>query len=101
MKRFVFRLLAILMGSSLLLASSGPKSPPPGNASPAPVDTKMIRSEAAFSEGEQRYRANCSRCHQAPPKFSPAAMGTLIRHMRVRAMITDEDMRAILKFMTQ
>jgi hypothetical protein len=28
-------------------------------------------------------------------------MATIIRHMRVRAMLTDEDMRLILKYMTQ
>lgn len=52
-------------------------------------------------EGEKRFRANCGRCHQAPHKFPPRVMATAIRHMRVRAMITDEDMRLILRFMTQ
>jgi hypothetical protein len=28
-------------------------------------------------------------------------MATIIRHMRVRATITDEEMRLILKYMTQ
>jgi hypothetical protein len=28
-------------------------------------------------------------------------MAVAIRHMRVRAMITDEDMRLILRYMTQ
>jgi mono/diheme cytochrome c family protein len=52
-------------------------------------------------EGEKRFRTNCGRCHQAPHKFPPRVMATAIRHMRVRAMITDEDMRLILRFMTQ
>lgn len=52
-------------------------------------------------EGEKRFRANCGRCHQAPHKFPPRVMATAIRHMRVRATITDEDMRLILRFMTQ
>ena len=52
-------------------------------------------------EGEQRFRANCSRCHAAPQKFSPRMMATIVRHMRVRATITDEDMRLILFYMTQ
>lgn len=78
----------------------------PGLAAPEPKPTptlkaKSMHSEFSMADGEQRYRINCSRCHQAPPKFAPAAMGTVIRHMRVRAMITEEDMRAILKFMTQ
>jgi mono/diheme cytochrome c family protein len=51
--------------------------------------------------GEQRFRANCGRCHAAPQKFPPRMMGTILRHMRVRATITDEDQRLILFYMTQ
>jgi hypothetical protein len=51
--------------------------------------------------GEQRFRANCGRCHAAPQKFPPRMMATILRHMRVRATITDEDRRLILFYMTQ
>lgn len=61
--------------------------------------TKSERTERA--EGEQRFRENCGRCHQPPHKFPPRVMAAAIRHMRVRAMLTDEDMRLILKYMTQ
>lgn len=61
--------------------------------------TKSEQSERM--EGEQRFRENCGRCHQPPHKFSPRVMAAAIRHMRVRAMLTDEDMRLILKYMTQ
>ena len=59
-------------------------------------DKRMARLE-----GEKRFRTNCGRCHQPPHKFAPRVMATAIRHMRVRAMITDEDMRLILKYMTE
>ena len=52
-------------------------------------------------EGEKRFRTNCGRCHQPPHKFPPRVMAAAIRHMRVRATITDEDMRLILRYMTQ
>lgn len=52
-------------------------------------------------EGEKRFHSNCGRCHVAPPKFPPRMMATIIRHMRVRATITDEETRLILKYMTQ
>jgi hypothetical protein len=52
-------------------------------------------------EGEKRYRANCGRCHMAPHKFPPRMMATIVRHMRVRATITDEDMHYILRYMTE
>jgi mono/diheme cytochrome c family protein len=52
-------------------------------------------------EGERRFQANCGRCHAAPEKFPPRMMGTIVRHMRVRALITDEDMKLVLFYMTQ
>lgn len=52
-------------------------------------------------QGEQRFRANCGRCHAAPQKFPPRMMSTILRHMRVRATITAEDRRLILLYMTQ
>ncbi|HZQ96298.1 MAG TPA: hypothetical protein VFA67_14885 [Candidatus Sulfotelmatobacter sp.] len=52
-------------------------------------------------EGEQRFRANCGRCHAAPQKFPPRMMATVLRHMRVRATITAEDRRLILFYMSQ
>jgi mono/diheme cytochrome c family protein len=52
-------------------------------------------------QGEQRFRANCGRCHAAPHKLPPRMMGTVLRHMRVRALITAEDARLVLFYMTQ
>ena len=60
-------------------------------------------SDADFMriEGEKRFHANCGRCHAAPEKFPPRMMATVLRHMRVRATITDEDRRLIQFYMTQ
>jgi mono/diheme cytochrome c family protein len=70
---------------------------PAANAKPTPRSIEA----AERIEGEKRFRANCGRCHQTPHKFPPRTMATVIRHMRVRAMITDDDMRLILRYMTQ
>jgi len=91
-------------GVALLSADSKPSddvSSPQGKRRmrQARHTTKSEQSERA--EGEQRFRENCGRCHQPPHKFSPRLMAAAIRHMRVRAMLTDEDMRLILKYMTQ
>lgn len=86
--------LLTILGALVLFAEPKPKTT-------AATKVTATHTESSIADGEQRYRANCARCHQAPPKFAPAAMGTLIRHMRVRAMITDQDMHAILKYMTQ
>jgi mono/diheme cytochrome c family protein len=64
-------------------------------------EEKAIIESALRIEGEKRFHTNCGRCHMAPHKFPPRVMATAIRHMRVRAMLTDEDMRLILHYMTQ
>ena len=65
-------------------------------------DTANATDDAAERlEGEKRFRTNCGRCHMPPHKFPPRVMATAVRHMRVRAMLTEDDMRLILKYMTQ
>lgn len=76
-------------------STMGSKSAAPGKPDPVGSDT------TARLEGEKRFKANCGRCHAAPHKFPPRMMATILRHMRVRATITDEDARLILNYMTQ
>ena len=66
-------------------------------------ETAPVKNEPAAEriEGEKRFHSNCGRCHQSPHKFPSREMATIVRHMRVRATITDEDMQLILKYMTQ
>lgn len=74
---------------------------PSENATP-PANKEAAAMERTLRiEGEKRFRQNCGRCHMAPHKFPPRVMATAIRHMRVRATLTDEDMRFILHYMTQ
>jgi mono/diheme cytochrome c family protein len=53
------------------------------------------------TEGEKRFRTNCGRCHIAPHKYPPRVMATAIRHMRVRATLTDKDMQIIRDYLTR
>ena len=79
--------------------SSAATDPAPSSA---PGASKAVHEAAASRfEGENRYRANCGRCHMAPHKFPPRMMATIVRHMRVRATITEEDMQFILRYMTE
>jgi mono/diheme cytochrome c family protein len=70
-----------------------------------PVSVSVVHAatdaDSMRVQGEQRYRANCGRCHAAPRKFPPRMMATVLRHMRVRATITQDDMRLVLFYMTQ
>jgi mono/diheme cytochrome c family protein len=105
--RIAVLVLALALGSLAFVYASV-------YASPARAEGPSGKKEATTSQpaqsydadamrlqGEQRYRANCGRCHAAPQKFPPRMMATVLRHMRVRATITDEDMRLVLFYMTQ
>ena len=98
--------VAILTAGLALVWSAYAANPPrKGESESTSVSTPVVRSgtkaDAMRVQGEQRFRANCSRCHAAPHKFPPRMMATIVRHMRVRATITDEDMRLVLFYMTQ
>ena len=94
--RIVWAFVLVLVG--LAFASSPVKAPNP-SASTAAVSSAEL-NEQWIVEGEKRYRTNCGRCHQPPHKFPPRAMATAIRHMRVRGLLTEEDMKYVLYYMT-
>jgi len=86
-------------------AAAGGNDPQDKDSKPSvvtrPAATKQQIEDDERLEGEKRFHNNCGRCHMAPQKFPPRVMAMVIRHMRVRATVTDEDMRLILNYMTQ
>jgi mono/diheme cytochrome c family protein len=95
MKRTLLFLFVLVVALSAFAGSSKKES------SAATPIVHATDADTMRTLGEQRFRANCGRCHAAPQKFPPRAMSTVLRHMRVRATITDEDMRLVLFYMTQ
>jgi mono/diheme cytochrome c family protein len=67
-------------------------TPPKGGAPQKAEETNPNR-------GEQVFHQNCYRCHQEPRGFSPSVSGTIAKHMRVRASLSAEDYKALLKFL--
>jgi cytochrome c5 len=98
MKKKIALLAAIPILASALWAGSSAK-----NDRPAPITMVPTSDDpsAMRIEGEKRFRANCGRCHAAPHRFPPRMMSTIVRHMRVRAAITDADMQFVLYYMTE
>jgi len=94
---------AIILSSLGLVSLVAAAAAPSGKtgSSVAAIVTNTDNADAMRVQGELRFRANCGRCHAAPHKFPPRMMATIVRHMRVRATITDEDMRLVLFYMTQ
>ena len=100
-----FRWKALAALGTLALSSSLFAGSPSAKREPKEAESEAVvrASDAAGMrvEGERCFHANCGRCHAAPQKFPPRMMGTVLRHMRVRATITEEDQRMILFYMTQ
>lgn len=73
----------------------------PGNASPRQSGPakKNVKVDQQQDEGEKKFQQNCSRCHNAPEGFSTRISGTVVRHMRVRASLSQKDAEAILHFL--
>ena len=49
--------------------------------------------------GELKFQQNCSRCHNAPQELPTRISGTIALHMRVRASLSSEDVKAILQYL--
>ena len=91
--------LVLAFAAASLAFGSAAAAPPrvvtqPSAASASEVNQRWIM------EGEKRYRINCGRCHQPPRTFSPRVMSMAVRHMRVRGMLTQDDMKYVLYYMT-
>jgi mono/diheme cytochrome c family protein len=97
--RILFSVLVLgsvlLTGGSLVMAGqdSAQKQKSTHDAQPSDDSEK--------AEGQKRFQQNCGRCHRAPEALSRRATPAILMHMRVRATLTAEDQRLILKFMTQ
>jgi cytochrome c5 len=80
-----------------LLAQTG--SSPSAPAGKAGKQNSAAAHETHLPDGQRVFDQNCSRCHTAPEGFSPNISGTIVRHMRVRASLSKEDEKALLRFL--
>lgn len=85
--------LFLLAALPILVSAKGP---PHQNESQSQQKPAQV---AKPDRGQQVFEQNCSRCHNAPEGLSSRISGTIARHMRVRAELSDEDYRALLRFL--
>jgi hypothetical protein len=105
-KRISVLVCAVVLGSVMYASLAGvstvhAEEPSGRKNTSTPAVIHSADGDEMRLQGEFRYRANCGRCHAAPRKFPPRMMATVLRHMRVRATITDEDMKLVLFYMSQ
>jgi cytochrome c5 len=94
-KQFTFGVLLLASVSALAVAAQQ-------NSTPVIAPTKKSATQKQAGqppgEGERVFKQNCSRCHTAPEGFSPSISGTVVRHMRVRASLSQHDEEQLLHF---
>jgi cytochrome c5 len=92
MKTLFIALLGILLLASSLKEFA---------QSPAQIQksSRHVADKKPAATGEQRFQANCGRCHNPPDSLSPREVKAVLRHMRVRAILSAEDEQLILKYL--
>ncbi len=98
MKHWTLLTLGVVYLATLPLISQDSNSSAKPPVKPR-VTVSANRNESPDGNGERKFQQNCSRCHQAPEGFPPRISGTIVRHMRVRASLSAQDERDILRFL--
>jgi cytochrome c5 len=94
------KILIALALSALIATAALAQSPSPSKPVNASTKTTVkVANKTQPDIGQRKFEANCSRCHSAPEQLSPALTGTVVRHMRVRASLSAQDEKDILKFL--
>jgi hypothetical protein len=98
-RKFCIAVVSALCVVAALPALSASKMQSQNPQTPAKQSARNDVVAGAPDEGEKKFKQNCSRCHQAPQELSTHISGTVLRHMRVRASLSEKDERDILKFL--
>ncbi len=95
---FVGLALAQAQSGQKAKASIAVKSKTAAQAGTTSATAKPVNKEI---DPDAAYKSNCTRCHVAPRKFSERETATIVRHMRVRANLTEEEEAAIIRYLTR
>ncbi len=96
MKRSIVTLMTSIISTTLVLAQTSPANKPAGTAAKPAAKANSTKQPDV---GQRKFDANCGRCHSFPEQLSPSITGTVVRHMRVRANLSADDEKDILKFL--
>ena len=88
--------LGIMLLAAIPLASQTSKN---DGTQPSNGEQQPKKSTTTQIDGDKVFQQNCARCHTVPESFSPRISGTIIRHMRVRAGLSAQDEKALLRFL--
>jgi cytochrome c5 len=89
-------LMTSIISTTLVLAQTSPAPKPAGTAAKPAAKANSTQQPDV---GQRKFDANCGRCHSFPQQLSPSITGTVVRHMRVRANLSAEYEKDILRFL--
>jgi cytochrome c5 len=95
-KKYLIVILGMVFLACTLNVLGEPQTPGVTKNSAKPTSTA---GKKAGDEGERRFQENCGRCHMPPESLSPREVKAVLQHMRVRANLTAEDEKLILKYL--
>lgn len=97
MRKLLFAFAGALLAACSMKVFATPQAPQAAVAAEKPA--KNVAKKATGDPGELKFKENCGRCHNPPDAISPREAKAVMQHMRVRAMLTAEDEKLILKFL--
>lgn len=99
--RLSLRIMFVVPFIAVVVAAAAQNSAPDGKSktSLASAKTKTRAAVNEGAEGEKRFETHCGRCHVPPEDLSPREAKAVLRQMRVKANLSAEDERLILKYL--
>jgi cytochrome c5 len=90
-----------LAGMALYGCSSDQSQPAASDASATTQPSFALFGPPPKKSGVQLWSENCNRCHNSrqPETFSDAQWDVVVHHMRLRANLTGDEAREIVKFL--
>jgi cytochrome c5 len=88
-----------ILGFSLFVCCVHSVAKPQAAASNQKASKTSANNNTTADPGEVKFKENCGRCHNPPDALSPREVKAVVQHMRVRAMLSAEDERLILKYL--
>jgi hypothetical protein len=98
MKITLFAAAALALFAICPNVSGQSQTPAPPPAQKHAAAAKSTTADQDQKEAERRFLANCGR-HNPPESISPTEVNAVLRHMRVRAMLSAEDEELIRKYL--
>jgi cytochrome c5 len=95
-KQMVVALCLLASSVSFVEAVSQVQVPSTKSGNNKAVAQSQLQHE---DDGARIFHQNCSRCHNTPEGFSPRISGTVVKHMRVRASLSAENEKQLLRFL--